>query len=207
MRLEKIYLIVTMLFICSFIYAQQMENDTIKRQETQFKIKKAGGVFICPILGAEFPIKELNSNSKYTFCLGGKIEYSSMNIYPFVIGAIIQYQNHDGADDFKTKYLINSLSTKITSFGVSIDLLLNKYLKSSFTIPFIFLEVRSINVKRDVSPENNFPNLKSTDNTIGIGGGVGFTLYIFDIYTTYLSAKEYSTISLKTRFRFPLIKF
>jgi hypothetical protein len=130
-----------------------------------------------------------------------------MSIYPIVIGATIQYQNHDGADDFKTLYLINTMSTKITSFGISVDMLLNKYLKSSFTIPFIFLEARSVNVKREVSPPENHPNLKATDNTIGFGGGAGFTLYIFDIYLTYFSAKEYSTISLKTRFKFPLIKF
>ena len=169
--------------------------------------KKPGGIFISPVLGAEFPTRDFVTNSKYAFCIGGKLEYASMSLYPFVIGATIQYQNHDGADDFKTLNLINSMSTKITSFGVSVDVLLNKYLKSSFTIPFIFLEARSVNVKRDVLPPENFPNLKATDNTIGFGGGAGFTLYIFDIYVTYLSAKEYSTISLKTRFKFPLIKF
>ncbi|MFA5405003.1 MAG: hypothetical protein WC358_08720, partial [Ignavibacteria bacterium] len=72
-------------------------------------MKKPGGIFISPILGAEFPIKDLNSNSKYAFCFGGKLEYSSLSIYPIVIGASIQYQNHTGADDYKTKYLINSL--------------------------------------------------------------------------------------------------
>ncbi|MFA5405004.1 MAG: hypothetical protein WC358_08725, partial [Ignavibacteria bacterium] len=91
--------------------------------------------------------------------------------------------------------------------GISIDVLLNKYLKSGFTIPFIFIEARSLSIKREVSPEVNYLDLKSTDNTIGFGGGFGFTLYVFDIYTTYFSAKEYSTISIKTRLRFPLLKF
>ncbi|MCX6164110.1 MAG: hypothetical protein NTU73_04500 [Ignavibacteriae bacterium] len=207
MSIKKILFIIILICLGPSIFAQGNEVDTIKKQEPQLKMKKTGGIFISPILGAEFPIKDLHTNSKYTFCLGGKLEYSSLSIYPFVIGATIQYQNHGGADDFKTKYLINSLNTKITSFGVSFDILLNKYLKSSFTIPFVFIEVRSISVKREVSPEANFPNLKSSDNTIGFGGGVGFTLYIFDIYTTYLSAKDYSTISIKTRFRFPLLKF
>lgn len=207
MRFRRILFVIIMTCFGNFAYSQVNEADTIKKQEPQVKIKKPGGIFISPVLGAEFPIKDLNANSKYAFCFGGRLEYSSLNIYPFVIAATIQYQNHSGADDFKTIYLINSLSTKITSFGISVDVLLNKYLKSSFTIPFVFLEARSISVKREVSPETNFPNLKSTDNTIGFGGGFGFTLYIFDIYTTYLSAKDYSTISIKTRFRFPLLKF
>lgn len=200
--------IATLVFsIGSIGYAQNAEIDTSKKYESYYKISKSGGIFIAPVLGAEFPIKDLNSNSKYAFSFGGRIEYSSLNIYPFVIGAIIQYQNHAGSDDFKTQYLLNSLNTKITSFGLSVDFLLNKYLKSSFTIPFIFAEIRTMNVKREVSPEANIPNLKSTESVIGFGGGFGFTLYIFDIYTTYLSAKDYSTISIKTRFRLPLIKF
>lgn len=207
MSIKGVLLIILLICFGNSVLAQGNEIDTVKKQESHLKIKKAGGIFISPVLGAEFPIKDLHSNSKYTFCVGGRLEYSSLSIYPFVIGATIQYQNHSGADDFKTIYLINSLNTKITSFGVSVDILLNRYLKSSFTIPFVFLEARSINVKREVSPEANFPNLKSTDNAIGFGGGAGFTLYIFDIYTTYLSAKDYSTISIKTRFRFPFLKF
>jgi hypothetical protein len=204
MNLEKIIITFLIIYFGGILNAQE---DTTKIRTKNINIKKAGGIFISPVLGAEFPTKGFNNNSKYAFCLGGKLEYSSMNIYPLVIGATFQYQNHSGADDFKTQYLINSLNTKITSFGLSVDLLLNKYLKSSFTIPFIFAEVRMVSVKREVSPESNFPNLKSTDNAIGFGGGFGFTLYIFDIYTTYLSAKDYSTISIKTRFRFPLLKF
>jgi hypothetical protein len=204
MNLSKIIISVFIVFIVGILNAQE---DTAKVQTNIIKAKKLGGIFISPVLGAEFPTKGFNDNSKYGFCFGGKLEYSSMHIYPIVIGATFQYQRHEGADDFKTLYLINSLTTKMTSYGLSVDLLLNKYLKSSFTVPFIFAEIRMVNVKREVSPESNFPNLKSTDNTIGFGGGFGFTLYIFDIYTTYLSAKDYSTISIKTRFRFPLIKF
>lgn len=207
MKITKISVIAFLVLFGASVFAQVNPTDTVKNNQVQKNLKKPGGIFICPVLGAEFPTKDFVSNSKYAFCIGGKLEYSSMSIYPFVIGATIQYQNHDGADDFKTLNLINSLNTKITSFGVNIDVILNKYLKSTFTIPFIFVEARSVNVKRIVSPPEYFPNLKSTDNTIGFGGGAGFTLYIFDIYATYFSAKEYSTISIKTRFRFPLLKF
>lgn len=207
MKLTKI--ILTVLILCSFqlIYAQQVETDSTKKVNTHFSLKKSSGIFISPFLGAEFPITDFHSNSKYAFSFGSKLEYSSLSIYPFVIGATIQYQNHTGSDDFKTMYYINSMNTKITSLGISVDMILNKYLKSGFTIPFIFLEARTVSVKKEVSPEANYPNLKSSESVIGFGGGFGFTLYIFDIYTTYFSAKEYSTISIKTRFRFPLLKF
>jgi hypothetical protein len=205
MKLKKISIVILLLAFCSLVFAQK--SDSTKKQVQNYNIKKPGGIFIAPVIGAEFPTKGFNANSKYTISLGGRLEYASTSIYPFIIGATIQYQNHNGSDDFKTLYLINSLSTKITSYGISVDMILNKFLKSSFTIPFVFLEARSLSVKREVSPASNYPDLKSTDNTIAFGGGGGFTLYIFDIYASYLSAKEYSTISIKARFRFPLIKF
>lgn len=205
MKLSKISVLTILLLISSLTIAQT--TDTIKKQIQNYNVKKPGGIFIAPVLGAEFPTKGFNSNSKYAFSFGGRLEYASTSIYPFILGATVQYQNHAGSDDYKTLYLINSLNTKITSYGVSVDMILNKFLKSSFTIPFVFIEARSVSVKREVSPVNEYPDLKTTDNTIAFGGGAGFTLYIFDIYASYLSAKEYSTISIKTRFRFPLIKF
>lgn len=204
MKITKILVLVLVIISVEYSYSQE---DTSKISSKNFNYKKPGGIFISPILGAEFPTRDFISNSKYAFCIGGKMEYSSLNIYPLVIGASVQFQNHSGADDFKTKNLLNSLSTKITSFGASIDVLLNKYLNSSFTIPFVFLEAKMLNVKREASPESNYPDFKSTDSRIGYGIGGGFTLYIFDIYGTYFYAKEYSTVSVKMRFRFPLLKF
>lgn len=204
MNLNKILLAVIIICFSNLLYSQE---DTNKVQLRNYNHVKPGGIFISPVLGAEFPTSGFKSNSKYAFCFGVKLEYASTKIYPLIIGASFQYQKHEGSDDFKTMQLINTMNTKITSFGLSMDFLLNKYLKWSFTIPFAFAEVKMLSVKREVSPESNFPNLKSSDNTIAFGGGFGFTLYIFDIYTTYLSAKEYSTVSIKARFRFPLIKF
>ena len=204
MKFNKIKIILLVLFFATMANAQE---DSTKINKPMLNPIKPGGIFISPIIGAEFPTRDFISNSKYAICIGGRLEYASLKIYPFVVGASIQLQTHKGADDFKTKYLINNLSTKITSYGVSLDLLLNKYLKSSFTIPFVFVEAKMLSVKKDVSPESNYPDLKSTDSKIGYGVGAGFTLYIFDIYGTYFYAKEYSTASFKIRFRFPLIKF
>jgi len=204
MRFKSFVSVLLIFCFCEFAKAQE---DSSKINIGRLNPKKPGGLFITPVLGAEFPTRDFVSNSKYAMCLGGKLEYASLSIYPLVIGASIQYENHGGSDDFKTKYLINTLNTKILSFGGSIELLLNKYLKSSFTIPFVFLEAKMLNIKKEVSPESNYPYLKSTDSKLGYGIGGGFTLYIFDIYGTYFYAKEYSTISVKMRFRMPLIKF
>lgn len=207
MKIKKYLFILVLLALYINIYSQETETDTTHKTQHNLSIKKMGGIFISPVIGVELPVSKLRDNSKYAVSIGGKLEYASMKIYPFVIGATIQYQKHAGSDDFKTKYILNSLNTKITSFGINIDLLLNKYLKSGFTIPFVFLEAKSISVKREISPDNKIEGINTSDNVIGFGGGFGFTLYIFDIYTSYLSAKDYSTISIKTRFRFPLIKF
>lgn len=204
MKFNKIKFIILVLIFAAIANAQEDSTQTTRHT---LNPNKPGGIFISPIIGAEFPTRDFISNSKYTVCIGGRLEYASLKIYPFIVGASIQLQTHNGADDFKTKYLINTLSTKITSYGVSLDILLNKYLKSSFTIPFVFVEAKMLSVKKDVSPEFNYPDLKSTDSKIGYGVGAGFTLYIFDIYGTYFYAKEYSTASIKIRFRFPLIKF
>jgi hypothetical protein len=167
----------------------------------------AGGIFISPFIGFEFPVQEFSNNSKGTFDFGVKLEFAHSKIYPFVVGGFIQYESHEGTDEIKTANFLTAFKTDITSFGGSIDIILNKFLKSDFTIPFVTVEVKMMNVKRVITPEAFNPGYSTSDNVIGIGGGLGFTLFIFDIVTTYNHAGDYSTFGLKTRFHYPLIKF
>lgn len=51
------------------------------------------------------------------------------------------------------------------------------------------------------------PDLKKSESKVVLSGGLGFTLYIFDIITSYNFAGDYSSLSVKTQFHFPLIKF
>ena len=88
-----------------------------------------------------------------------------------------------------------------------IYVLLNKYLKSNFTMPFLVVDVKLYNVKRTISPEKEIEGIKLTDSKVVFSAGLGFTLYIFDIITAYNFAKEYSSLSVKTQFRIPVIKF
>ncbi|TRZ64190.1 hypothetical protein D4R20_03075 [bacterium] len=187
--------------------ACQDKKDTVKTTYIKSGSRTPGGIFITPSLGFEYPLKDFSGNSKYGLASGIKLEFASYNIYPLVIGIQYQYQNNPGKDDYVALNLLNSFTTKINSFGLSVDILLNKYLKSNFTMPFVFLEARYLKVKREVSPVVVLPGIVNIESVIGFGGGAGFTLYIFDIYGTYLYAKTYSSFGIKTRFHFPLIKF
>jgi hypothetical protein len=74
-------------------------------------------------------------------------------------------------------------------------------------MPFFVGEINSYSVARVLSPDIEIPGIKKTDSKIVYSAGLGFTLYIFDIITTYNFGNEYSTLSIKTQFHFPLIKF
>ena len=169
--------------------------------------KSAGGLFLSPLVGLEFPFREFSNTAKTGFTYGVKLEFASKDIYPFIIGGMFQQQLNNGDEEFKTVNRLDILKTTINSFGLSLDIILNKYIKSDFTIPFITLEVKYLTIQREISPPSNMLGLETSENVIGFTGGLGFTLYIFDLYGTYTYAKNYNSFAVKTRFHFPLIKF
>ena len=169
--------------------------------------KSAGGLFISPMVGLEFPFREFSNTAKTGITYGFKLEFASKDIYPFVIGGMFQQQLNNGDVEFKTINRLDIFKTTINSFGVSLDMILNKYIKSDFTIPFVTLEAKYLTIQREISPPSNILGLETSENVMGITGGLGITLYIFDIYGTYTYAKNYSSFAIKTRFHFPLIKF
>lgn len=195
------------------LFAQDLKLPHYSLKDRQFSLEKeqlkvnTGGLFIAPVIGFDFPVQEFANNSVATFDYGVKLEIAHSIIYPFIIGGIFQYQSHEGTEELKTTNFLSTFKTDITSFGGTIDILLNKYIRSDFTIPFITLEVKVMNIKREIAPEQFNPGFSTTDNVIGFTGGLGFTLYIFDIYPSYTYAGDYSTFGIKTRFRFPIIKF
>ena len=167
----------------------------------------AGGLFISPLVGLEFPVGEFNNTAKSGIVYGAKLEFASGDIYPFIIGGLFHRQTNKGDEDYKTINRIDILETTINSFGLSIDFLLSKYFKSDFTTPFVTLEAKYFMIERDISPALDTLGLATSETIIGVTGGIGLTLYIFDIYGTYTYAKNYSSFAVKTRFHFPLIKF
>jgi len=210
--MKKLTLILFLISISTVLYSQDERGE--QQIDTTNKIKtyvasnpKPAGIFIAPTLGFEFPLQEFADNSKYAISYGAKLEYASISIYPVVIFGQFQYQNHPGSDIFKTQNLLNSAETQITSYGGGVYFLLNKYLKSNFTMPFLVAGVKLYNVKRILSPDISIEGIKTTDSKVVFSAGLGFTLFIFGIITSYNFAKEYSTLSIMTQFRIPLIKF
>jgi len=199
------YVILNLFIISTIVYGQG--KDTLET----FKIKKdysiPGGIFITPSLGMEVPIIGISSNSNLALSLGAKLEYSSLNIYPFVIGLSFQVNNHNGTEEYKTINLLNTFKTKITSIGLSVDFLLAKYLKTKFTVPFIVLEGKYFKIQREISPEKELPGVLKEESGFGVTAGAGFTVYIFDLVGTYSYFEKNSTIGFKTRIRVPILKF
>lgn len=185
---------------------QEIVKDTTKKVYTASN-PKPSGIFITPLVGFDFPMRDFSSNSKYSISYGFRLEYASISIYPIVVFGKLEFQKYNGSDAFRTANLLNSMQTKITSIGGGVYILLNKYLKSNFTMPFLVGEINSYSVKRIISPDLPIDGIKTSDSKIIYSAGLGFTLYIFDIITSYNFGNEYSSLSLKTQFHFPLIKF
>lgn len=215
---KKILYVFVLLFIqSSIIYSQDNGYSVLKKSDVLSlqsnspvdisASKSAGGLFISPLVGLEFPFREFGITAKTGLTYGVKLEFASKDIYPFIIGGMFQQQINNGDVEFKTVNRLDILTTTINSFGVSLDMILNKYIKSEFTIPFVTLEAKYLTIRREISPPTNTLGLETAENVIGITGGLGLTLYIFDIYGTYTYAKSYSSFAVKTRFHFPLIKF
>lgn len=183
------------------------QQDTL-RQSIKKESSNPGGIFISPTLSAVYPTGTFAETNKIAAQFGVRLEYSSKKIYPFVIGVLLETAKHHGKDEFMNTNLLTTFDTKVTSFGGSIDIILSKFLKTNFTIPFATLEVKYINATTTIAPETaNIPGLVLSQSEIAYGGGLGFTLYIFDIYGKYSYSKSYSTFSINTRFHFPVIKF
>lgn len=178
-----------------------------------FSKSKAGintsisGLFISPSIGISFPLKDFRNNSNSGLNVGVKLEFASTKIYPFIIGAVYEHQSHEGNDEFKAANVLGTFQTKISSFGGSVDVVLSKYIRSNFTMPFVTLEVKLMNVTRTIVPDNTSLGIPLTESVTAFTGGAGFTIFIFDIYGTYTYADKFSSVNVKTRFHFPLLKF
>lgn len=211
---KRIFFLGVLLLMCSCIFSQDEKQTGNQKDSTSSTTKfytssnpKPSGIFFAPVLGVDFPMNEFSSNSKYSVSFGFKLEYASISIYPIVLFGEFYSQKHQGSDAFKTLNVLNSAETKVTSIGGGIYILLNKYLKSNFTMPFLVADAKMYNIKRTISPEVPIEGIKLSDSKVVFSAGFGFTLFIFDIITSYNFAKEYSALTFKTQFRLPLIKF
>lgn len=198
------------LFVLSFFLvnrANSQDTTTSTPLNKTTTIPNVGGLFLAPSIGFTFPIKAFSQNSAQGLTYGVKLEFASSKIYPFVIGAFYEYTSFPGDDGFKNLHFLNSFTTKVSSFGGGIDIILSKYIKTDFTIPIIGLEAKMMNVKREILPDTTNLGLAASESILGFGGSLGFTVFIFDINVGYTHAKDFSSIYAKARFHFPIIKF
>lgn len=215
----KLSLSFMLIFACStFLYSQDFYPREVKLSELKSsKLELAeisknssvsiSGIFISPHIGMSFPVLAFRENSRAAFTYGGKVEFASTSIFPFVVGAFFQRQKHSGSEEFKAENRINVLETTLTQFGGSVDILLGRIFPTYFTIPLATIEVSQISIDRVITPIANNPGLLESDSKVGITAGLGFTLYIFDILGKYTYAGDYSSFNVSTRFHFPVIKF
>jgi len=185
--------------------------DTTKpvTQKTQTLRRKVslGGIFISAGTGLNVPLTQFYDNSTPTFGIIGRLEYSSYTIFPFVIGGEVTYFSYNGSDEFKTLNILSNYKTKILSFGLSFEYTLSKVLNSSYTIPFITIDVKSNSIKRDYDADSTLADLPRTDSKISVGAGFGFTLFVLDFYVKYNYMKNLSNFGVYTKIKIPIIRF
>lgn len=210
MRKSSYLIIFVLLFLfVTSAYSQigAGRDDSTKIYTYKNVSSKPSGLFITPFIGMDFPIKTFSQNSQNALSYGARLEFASLSIYPIILFGQYQFHNHPGKDAFKSQYYLNSMETRVSAVGGGVYILLNKYLKMNFTSPFITGEINYFSINRILSPDIEIPDLKKIDSRVAFTAGLGFTLYIFDIITSYNFAGEYSSLAVRTQFHFPLVKF
>lgn len=169
--------------------------------------KSISAVFIGIGTGISIPTSPFKNNSDVTFGILGRLEFGSTGIYPFVIGGEVDYFSYNGADLFKTTNLLTNYKTKILSVGLNIDYSLTKLLRSSFTMPFLSVDVKSNMIKREYDDSRTLDGLPREENKFSIGAGAGFTVFIIDFCVKYNYIKDNSFVMVTAKTKIPLIRF
>jgi hypothetical protein len=180
------------------------QDTTIK--ETKTKNVSIGGIFLSVGTGLSVPLRGFANYSIVSFGVLSRLEYSSTSIFPFVIGAEIDYFNYPGSDNYKTINLLASLQTKIFSYGLTIEYVLSKLIQSAYTIPFLTFDIKNNSINREYDA-NAALDLIRKETKFSAGFGFGFTLFIFDFYAKYNYMKDLSNFGVYAKVKFPVVKF
>lgn len=169
--------------------------------------KSISALFIGLGGGLAVPVSKFTETAIPTFGLLGRMEFSSTGIFPFVIGAEVNYYSYNSPDEFRAINILSSYRTKILSFGLNVDYSLSKLFRSSFTMPFLSVDVKSNNIKREFDENRSFEGVPLTESKVSVGAGIGFTLFILDFSVKYNYMKDNSFVSVTTKTKFPIIRF
>lgn len=207
------------LLFCSSVISQPADAFQLKNpvkynpadsltKKTSYK-KSISAIFLGVGGGISIPLNSFKDNSAVTFGILGRLEFSSTKIFPFVIGGEVTYFSYNGADVFKTTNLLATFKTKDLGYGLNVEYSLAKLLNSSFTMPFLTLDVKSHSIKRDIDAGRNLDSmgLPAKESKISIGAGFGFTMFIFDFHVKYNYMKDMPSIGVYVKTKFPVIRF
>ncbi len=181
-------------------YADSLKKNPVTKRSISALFIGIGG-------GLGIPTSKFSETANPVFGILGRLEFSSTGIFPFVIGGEVNYYSFNSPDLFRTTNLLSSYRTKVLAIGLNIDYSLSKLIRSSFTMPFISVDVKSNNIKRDFDVDRSFEGLPVTESKISVGAGVGFTVFIFDFSVKYNYMKDNSFVSVTTKTKFPIIRF
>lgn len=185
-----------------------VSGDTLASQKrTSAKKSNVGGVFLAPAMGVTFPMGTFSDYSNSGFYYSFKLEIAHSKIYPFLPFAIYESHKNSGDPEFTNTNFLTQFDTEVTYYGGGVDFLLNKYIKSDFTMPVLSAEVKALNIKRTVAPDNLIPEIPREESTFAYSLGVAFTLYIFDVSGKYTFAGDNSSLNFNTRIHIPIFKF
>ncbi len=169
--------------------------------------KSISAVFLGIGGGLSIPLSPFKNNSNVVFGALGRLEFASTSIFPVVIGVEVDYFSYSGADEFETQNSLNSLKTKIFSFGLNVEYSMAKIVRSSFTTPFLTIDVKNNLIDREYDDDTTFADLPREESKISIGAGIGFTLFVFDIYGKYNYMKGNSNIGVYIKTKVPILRF
>ncbi|MEP7146334.1 MAG: hypothetical protein ABI792_04950 [bacterium] len=189
------------------ILNKRISEDSNKISRGQVQKVNIGGLFVAPYVGASFPLGNFGNYSKSGIVYGAKFELAYSRLYPFVFGFVYEVQKNKGNSDFTTVNLLTQFDTKITSIGGSLDIILNKFIRSDFTTAIFSTEIKYAKVKRAITPSVTLPGIVSEESLLTYSAGLGFTIYILDLSGRYTFAKNFSNLTFQAKLHLPLIRF
>lgn len=181
-------------------FADSLEKKPVTKKTINAIFLGLGG-------GLSIPLGKFKDYSKATFGILGRVEFASTSIFPFVIGAQVDYFSFDAPDDFKSVNSLTTYKTKVLAFGLNIDYSLSKLIRSSFTMPYLTAIVKGNFAEREYDEGRSLAGLTRKQTLLSVGAGLGMTLFIFDFFAVYNYIKDNSFIGVYTKTKFPIIRF
>jgi len=186
---------------------EKVADDSTKMTKSGVQKVNIGGLFIAPYIGVAFPLGTFGNYSNSGFLWGAKFELAYSRLYPFVFGFVYESQKNAGNGDFTTVNSLTQFDTRITSLGGSLDIILNKFIRSDFTTTIFSVEVKYAKVQRDLVPLTSLPEIAREESLLTYSAGLGFTIYVFDLSGRYTFAKDFSNLTFQMKLHLPIVRF